>query len=53
MQNPVRQSYQVSYDTNDVHFNYRYIWLVSMAAAMGGFLFGYDWVVVGGAKPFY
>ena len=24
-----------------------------MAAAMGGFLFGYDWVVVGGAKPFY
>ena len=53
MQNPVRQSYQVSYDTKDVHFNYRYIWLVSMAAAMGGFLFGYDWVVVGGAKPFY
>lgn len=34
-------------------FNYKYIWLISLAAAMGGFLFGYDWVVVGGAKPFY
>jgi len=34
-------------------YNYRYIWLISLVAAMGGFLFGYDWVVVGGAKPFY
>lgn len=24
-----------------------------MTAALGGFLFGYDWVVIGGAKPFY
>jgi sugar porter (SP) family MFS transporter len=35
------------------HFNIRYVWLLSVVAAMGGFLFGYDWVVVGGAKPFY
>ncbi len=30
-----------------------YTWLITIVAAMGGFLFGYDWVVVGGAKPFY
>ncbi len=34
-------------------YNYRYIWMISLVAAMGGFLFGYDWVVIGGAKPFY
>jgi SP family sugar porter-like MFS transporter len=34
-------------------YNYGYLWLLTIAASMGGFLFGYDWVVVGGAKPFY
>ncbi len=30
-----------------------YVSLVSVVVALGGFLFGYDWVVIGGAKPFY
>ncbi|MEM9673111.1 MAG: sugar porter family MFS transporter [Cyclobacteriaceae bacterium] len=34
-------------------YNQTYLWLISLTAALGGFLFGYDWVVVGGAKPFY
>ncbi|MDR0507486.1 MAG: MFS transporter, partial [Dysgonamonadaceae bacterium] len=33
---------------NNIH-----LLLITFVAAMGGLLFGYDWVVVGGAKPFY
>lgn len=38
---------------NRIPYNQKYIWLISLTAALGGFLFGFDWVVIGGAKPFY
>ena len=34
-------------------YNVGYVWLISVVAAMGGLLFGWDWVVIGGAKPFF
>src|SRR5260370_41206079 len=30
-----------------------YVWTISAVAALGGLPFGYDWVVIGGAKRFY
>lgn len=34
-------------------YNTGYVLIISAVAALGGLLFGYDWVVIGGAKPFY
>jgi sugar porter (SP) family MFS transporter len=44
---------QETKDSQAGTFDNTYIWLISMAAALGGLLFGYDWVVIGGAKVFY
>lgn len=48
MNTQLNRSKEVSYE-----FRFTYIIAISLITALGGFLFGYDWVVIGGAKPFY
>jgi len=37
----------------ETDLNRGYVWLICTVAALGGLLFGWDWVVIGGAKPFF
>ncbi len=51
MHGPSSTSFSPS--TVSAELNLRYLWLIAFVAALGGLLFGYDWVVIGGAKDFY
>lgn len=44
---------EITANTASERFDMAYIYSISAVAALGGLLFGYDWVVIGGAKPFY
>lgn len=44
---------QADHSGPKAEYHYGYIWLISVVAALGGLLFGWDWVVIGGAKPFF
>jgi SP family arabinose:H+ symporter-like MFS transporter len=44
---------EIAVTTRAENFDTAYIYAISAVAALGGLLFGYDWVVIGGAKPFY
>ncbi len=47
-----RQTSATTFD-GDAQFNRAYIFAIALTAAMGGLMFGYDWVVIGGAELFY
>jgi sugar porter (SP) family MFS transporter len=46
-------AFAVPQSQDRVRYNLPFIWLICSVAALGGLLFGWDWVVIGGAKPFF
>src|ERR1039457_2765806 len=44
---------QIEPSSLKANYNRGYVWLISVVAALGGLLFGWDWVVIGGAKAFF
>ncbi len=55
MQPPVNPDPPVDMDNakDAIHYNMPFIWGISLVAALGGLLFGWDFIVISGAKPFY
>ncbi len=51
MHGPVTMNSGVDAQTPPTHIGY--VWGLAISAALGGLLFGYDWVVIGGARQFY
>lgn len=51
MRGPALHEWTSSTRARDLRLGY--LWCIASVAALGGLLFGYDWVVIGGAKPFY
>src|SRR5260370_37975597 len=50
-QNPAERGHRSSKRIR--HMISRYLLFTALISALGGLLFGYDWVVIGGANPFY